>query len=63
MVFFWSNASIEHESLFKGESFDTVVDIGANKGQFALMSRKCFPNANIFSFEPQMIPRNLNAFK
>lgn len=30
----------------------TVVDIGANKGQFALVSRGCFPNAVIFSFEP-----------
>lgn len=55
-LFFGVAASIEHESLFKGESFNTVVDIGANKGQFALMSRKCFPNANIISFEPQIKP-------
>ncbi len=30
----------------------TVVDIGANRGQFALAARHCFPGAWIFSFEP-----------
>jgi FkbM family methyltransferase len=30
----------------------TVVDIGANRGQFALVARHCFPEARILSFEP-----------
>lgn len=30
----------------------TVVDIGANRGQFALAARYCFPEARIVSFEP-----------
>lgn len=30
----------------------TVVDIGANRGQFALVARRCFPDARIVSFEP-----------
>jgi len=33
-----------------------VVDIGANCGQFALISRKCFPDARIDSFEPLAEP-------
>ena len=30
----------------------TIVDIGANEGQFALKMREIFPEASIFSFEP-----------
>ena len=30
----------------------TILDIGANKGQFGLMCRKFFPEATIYSFEP-----------
>ncbi|MDD4352178.1 MAG: FkbM family methyltransferase [Candidatus Gracilibacteria bacterium] len=30
----------------------TVVDVGANQGQFALAVRHCFPAARIISFEP-----------
>ena len=30
----------------------TVVDIGANRGQFALVARHAFPQARIVSFEP-----------
>ncbi|AWN17517.1 Methyltransferase FkbM [Salinisphaera sp. LB1] len=28
------------------------MDVGANRGQFALAARRCFPNARIVSFEP-----------
>lgn len=45
-------ASIEHERTLKLLNCCTVVDIGANRGQFALAARRCFPNASIFSFEP-----------
>lgn len=34
----------------------TVVDIGANRGQFALMARHCFPLARIVAFEPLARP-------
>ena len=36
-------AAIEHEPLLKSLRFETIVDIGANRGQFALVSRHCFP--------------------
>ena len=35
------------------------MDIGANRGQFALISRKCFPNARIDSFEPLEEPAEI----
>lgn len=46
-------AGVEHLNIlrFMGE-VRTVVDVGANKGQFALTARECFPDAQIFSFEP-----------
>jgi FkbM family methyltransferase len=34
----------------------SVVDIGANRGQFALLARHVFPNAKIVSFEPLAKP-------
>jgi FkbM family methyltransferase len=37
----------------------TVVDIGANRGQFALVARYCFPNAKIISFEPLPEPARI----
>ncbi len=52
-------ASIEHEKLFKNYNFNTVIDIGANKGQFALLARKSFPNADIYSFEPLSKPSKI----
>lgn len=44
--------SIEHGPAFKGRRFDCIVDIGANKGQFATFARNCFPHSRIISFEP-----------
>lgn len=35
-----------------GLDLNTVVDIGANRGQFALCIRRLYPKAKIFSFEP-----------
>lgn len=32
--------------------FNTIIDIGANQGQFALKMRRLFPQAKIISFEP-----------
>ena len=45
-------AGVEHEPVLKGLTCNTIVDIGANCGQFALVSRECFPHAIIHSIEP-----------
>lgn len=45
-------AATEHESLLKTLQFKTVVDIGANRGQFTLVARHCFPMARVIAFEP-----------
>jgi len=37
----------------------SVIDIGANRGQFALVARRYFPNAKIVSFEPLPKPAAL----
>jgi FkbM family methyltransferase len=48
-------ASIEHAVALRAFDFDTVVDVGANRGQFATFIRMQFPRARIVSFEP--LPR------
>lgn len=35
--------------------FNTIIDAGANSGQFALASHYFFPSANIYSFEPSKL--------
>jgi FkbM family methyltransferase len=45
-------AGVEHEPVLRTLDCRAVVDIGANRGQFALVARQCFPQATIFSFEP-----------
>ncbi|MGH8461577.1 MAG: FkbM family methyltransferase [Stenotrophobium sp.] len=46
-------ASVEHDHLRAScPGVNTIIDIGANKGQFSLEARKCFPSARIISFEP-----------
>lgn len=42
----------EHEGLMRRMSIRTLVDIGANRGQFSLMARMCWPECRIFAFEP-----------
>jgi FkbM family methyltransferase len=49
-------ASTEHDNIIDGLALDTVVDIGANRGQFALCARRLYPNAIIYSFEPLRNP-------
>ncbi|MFK4489223.1 FkbM family methyltransferase [Bradyrhizobium sp. USDA 336] len=44
--------SVEHEEAFRGKRYATLVDLGANKGQFALFARGMFPGIRIESFEP-----------
>jgi FkbM family methyltransferase len=49
-------AAIEHEPLLKSLDFRTIIDIGANRGQFALVTRHCYPQARIVAFEPLAAP-------
>jgi FkbM family methyltransferase len=49
-------ASIEHDRILAGLDLETIVDIGANRGQFALCVRRLYPEAKIFSFEPLQKP-------
>lgn len=49
-------ASTEHDHILAGLDLNTVVDIGANRGQFALCIRRLYPQAQIFSFEPLKRP-------
>ena len=44
--------TIEHRKALSRFAFRTVVDVGANRGQFATFAREMFPGAAIFSFEP-----------
>lgn len=46
-------AGVEHDRVLRNLSaIRSVVDIGANRGQFALAARHCFADAHIVSFEP-----------
>jgi FkbM family methyltransferase len=49
-------ASTEHDRILAGLQLNTVVDIGASRGQFALCIRRLYPHAEIFSFEPLRNP-------
>jgi FkbM family methyltransferase len=42
----------EHETIMRSLKVDTVVDVGANVGQFSLLSRICWPESQVFAFEP-----------
>ncbi len=52
-------AGIEHRMVLERLNFDFIVDVGANRGQFALISRKIFPRAKIHSFEPLAEPAQI----
>jgi len=48
----------EHGSAFVGREFSTVLDVGANKGQFAAFAAHRWPHATLTCFEPLSGPRN-----
>ena len=55
-------AGLEHEQVLKnlhGEKFRTIIDIGANRGQFGLLARRHYPGSMIFSFEPLKEPAEI----
>jgi FkbM family methyltransferase len=54
-------AGVEHEPILRQLACRSVVDIGANRGQFALVAAHCFPEAKIFSFEP--LPEPARVFR
>lgn len=45
-------ASVEHRRVIAGLDIATVVDVGANIGQFSLLVEALHPQARIFAFEP-----------
>ncbi len=51
--------AIEHAGALGRFAFRTVVDIGANRGQFATFARARFPQSLIYSFEPLDAPATL----
>jgi FkbM family methyltransferase len=51
--------AIEHRHALGRFTFRTIVDIGANRGQFATFARDMFPQAQIYSFEPLDAPARL----
>jgi FkbM family methyltransferase len=52
-------AGVEHRFVLQNLSCECVIDVGANRGQFALISRKIFPRATIHSFEPLEEPAQI----
>lgn len=48
-------AGAEHRNVLSCD-LKTVVDVGANRGQFALAARRWAPGARVFSFEPLIGP-------
>ena len=44
--------AIEHLEVLQSLNPRTVIDVGANKGQFSTVARYLFPTAQIHAFEP-----------
>jgi FkbM family methyltransferase len=44
--------TVEHMAAIRRYSPKTLIDVGANKGQFSLMARHLFPDIEIHAFEP-----------
>ncbi len=50
-------ATIEHDDALGLFDFSTIIDVGANKGQFAAYAKWRWPNARLICFEPLPEPR------
>jgi len=50
-------ATLDHDIALGCERFATVIDVGANKGQFASYARLRWPQARLICFEPLPEPR------
>jgi FkbM family methyltransferase len=44
--------ALEHARLLEDIKVGTLIDVGANRGQFSLLVRHHFPDADIHAFEP-----------
>jgi len=44
--------AIEHYGLLRSVKYDLLIDVGANRGQFSLLSRVVAPSVPIRAFEP-----------
>ena len=44
-------AGVEHRPIFNNH-LKTIIDIGANRGQFSLAAKTWLPQSSIFAFEP-----------
>lgn len=51
--------SIEHHAALAGRQFKSIVDVGANRGQFVLFARMINRDATIIAFEPLEAPRRI----
>jgi FkbM family methyltransferase len=45
-------AAVEHEQVVFPRTYRSVIDVGANRGQFALFALRRFPEASLTCFEP-----------
>jgi FkbM family methyltransferase len=52
-------ATVEHDGQPFAESYATVIDVGSNRGQFAVFARHRWPNARVLCFEPLPGPREV----
>jgi FkbM family methyltransferase len=60
VLFAWRvAATVEHDGQPFAESYATVIDVGSNRGQFAVFARQRWPNARVLCFEPLPGPREV----
>jgi len=45
-------AAVEHEWLVKSLPINSLIDVGANKGQFSLLVREHHPRSRVYAIEP-----------
>lgn len=45
-------AAVEHEGAALDHQYRTVIDVGANRGQFLLLAARRFQDASLIAFEP-----------
>lgn len=48
--------AIEHKETLENIDYKTLIDIGANKGQFSLVANQINPSSRIHAFEPLSTP-------
>lgn len=52
-------AAVEHDGAALDHDYRTVIDVGANRGQFLLVAARRFPDAALLAFEPLAGPREV----